>query len=424
MKALGFDEKQMKNSSNYSKAPKNLALRISKPIGLQHGYKPKSPRLTWATNIKSKKLEVPFVDLKIQHQILSRELHRGLDKVMGNTDFILGEEVELFEREFASYCKSSFAVGTGCGLDALRLALMACHIGPGDEVITATNTFIATVLAISSVGAKPVLVDIDPVSYNVDVSKIERALTHRTKAIVPVHIYGQSADLEKIAALARSHQLKIIEDACQAHGAEYKGRPCGSWGDAGCFSFYPGKNLGAYGDAGMVVTQNPEIAEKIRMLRNYGQKVKYEHLIEGFNSRLDSMQAAILRVKLRKLGDWNAARRALAREYTANLKDLDVITPCEMDGIKHNYHLYVIRVKDRDALLNKLRENGISAGIHYPIPVHLQEAYRELGYKKGDFPVAERYANEILSLPMFPELTCEQVAYVCEVIEDFCRLNN
>ncbi len=414
----------MKNSTNYSKAPKKIALRISKPIGFERGSTPKSHGLAWPAKIKSKNLEVPFVDLKIQHQILSKELHRGLDRVMGNTDFILGEEVELFEREFASFCKSNFAVGIGCGLDALRLALKACHIGPGDEVITVTNTFIATVLAISSVGAKPVLVDIDPVSYNIDVNKIESALTNRTKAIVPVHIYGQSADLEKIADLAQRHQLKVIEDACQAHGAEYKGRPCGSWGDAGCFSFYPGKNLGAYGDAGMVVTQNPEIAEKVRMLRNYGQKVKYQHIIEGFNSRLDSIQAAILRVKLRKLGEWNSARREHAREYTTYLKDLDVITPREIDGVKHNYHLYVIRVKDRDALLNKLRENGISAGIHYPIPVHLQEAYKDLGYNKGDFPIAEKYANEILSLPMFPELTHEQVVHVCEVIEDFCRLNN
>jgi dTDP-4-amino-4,6-dideoxygalactose transaminase len=300
------------------------------------------------------------------------------------------------------------------------LALAACGVGPGDEVITVANTFIATALAISYVGATPVLVDADPQTYTIDTTKIEEAITPRTKAIMPVHLYGQPADMDPILEIARQHKLIVIEDACQAHGAKYKGRPAGSLGHAAAFSFYPAKNLGACGDGGMVVTNNERVLETVRMLRNYGQREKYYHLVRGFNRRLDTLQAAILRVKLQYLAAANTARRQHARLYNKLLANHPtVMLPVEADYAESVYHLYVIRIEDREALADYLREKGVATGVHYPVPVHLHSAYQDLGYQSGDFPVSEEYAKQILSLPMYPELRPEAIAHVVEAIKDF-----
>ena len=363
-------------------------------------------------------MKIPLVDLKAQYSDIKNEIMIAIKKVMDNTDFILGEEVRLFEEEFASYSQVEYVIGVGSGTDALYLALLACGIGPGDEVITAANTFIATVLAISHTGARPVLVDVDPENYNIDPPLIRKAITRETKAIIPVHLFGQPADMDSIMKIAKEHNLKVVEDACQAHGAEYKGRRVGCIGDIGCFSFYPGKNLGAYGDGGMVLTNNEEIAQKIKMLRNYGSRVKYYHEFRGFNSRLDTIQAAILRVKLKRVEEWNEARRRHALEYNELLKDADVVIPKEEDYAKHVYHLYVIRTKQRDELLRYLESKRIFAGIHYPIPIHLLKAYQDLKYKKGDFPTTEEHAKEIISLPIFPELTSPQIEYVVCAIKE------
>ncbi|MCA9968636.1 MAG: DegT/DnrJ/EryC1/StrS family aminotransferase [Anaerolineales bacterium] len=363
--------------------------------------------------------KVPFVDLGIQHVALAAEIEAGMAEVMRKTNFILGEEVTLFENEFAAYCEVGHAIGVDSGTSALELALRAFDIGPGDEVITAANTFIASALAISNCGATPVLVDIDPDTYNIDPQKIEAAITPRTRAIIPVHLYGQPADMDAILDIARRHGLRVIEDACQAHGARHNGKRAGSLGDAAAFSFYPAKNLGAYGDGGIVVTNDPEVADAVQMLRNYGQRRKYEHLILGYNRRLDTLQAAVLRVKLQHLDGYNAARRQHAAHYGELLADGPVVIPVESPFAEPVYHLYVVRTDKREDLQAYLQARNIHTGIHYPIPIHLQPAYKELGYQQGDFPVTEAYADTILSLPMYPELDPEAVAYVAHTIREW-----
>ncbi len=364
-------------------------------------------------------MEIPFVDLRSQYRQIQQEVDPAVLAVMQRGDFILGGAVTEFEREFAAYCGVQHCVGVDSGYSALELIIRAYDIGPGDEVITAANTFIATTLAISNAGATPVLVDCDPQTYNIDATLIEAAITPRTKAIMPVHLYGQTADMDAILAIARKHGLHVFEDAAQASGARYKGRMAGSLGHAAAFSFYPGKNLGAYGDGGAVTTNDAAIAEKVRLLRNIGQKVKYYHEVKGFNHRLDTMQAAVLRVKLPHLNDWNASRRRAAAKYAELLADLPLVTPATADYAEHIFHLYVIRMADRDALMEELKGKGIATGLHYPIPIHLQPAYAELGYRRGDFPVTEAYAEEIVSLPIFPELDDEKVAYVAEAVRAF-----
>ncbi len=366
-------------------------------------------------------MDLPLVDLKRQHDLIKSEIESSMKKILRGTQFILGENVELFEKEFAQYCGLKYAVGVASGTDALLLSLETLGIGDGDEVITVPNTFIATVDAISRRGAKPVFVDIDPATYNIDVNRIEEKISAKTKAIIPVHLYGQPADMKPIIKLAKAYDLKVIEDSCQAHGAEYEGQKAGALGDIGCFSFYPSKNLGAYGDAGMIVANKKEIIEELQMLRNYGQRRKYYHDFIGYNSRLDEVQATLLRVKLRYLDSWNNSRRKSAELYDELLRNIDhVTTPLKVKSSNSVYHLYVIRCSCRDGLKNYLCTKGIETGIHYPIPIHLQQAYKHLKYKKGSFPVTEEYANRILSLPLFPEIRDDEIGYVCENIKEFC----
>lgn len=361
---------------------------------------------------------VPFVDLKAQYETIAAEIDEALRGVVAGADFILGTDLDLLEQEFADFCDAKYAVGLDSGTSALELALRAFGIGEGDEVITVSHTFIATVSAISYTGALPVLVDVDRDTYNIDAAQVEAAITRRTRAIVPVHLYGQAAALDPILEIARSHNLVVIEDACQAHGARYKGKRVGPLGDAGCFSFYPGKNLGAYGDAGMVVTNHEEVAARIRLLRNYGQPEKYHHVMIGYNRRLDSLQAAVLRAKLRHLDEWNASRRRAAQLYAELLKDTEGIkTPNAPDDLSHVHHLYVIQHPQRDHLMSYLRDRGISTGIHYPTPVHLQPCYEHLGMRPGSLPVSEAVASRVISLPMFAEITAEQIEYVCDHIK-------
>jgi len=362
---------------------------------------------------------IPFGDLRLQYQAIKVELDNAVQSVLDSGWFILGKNVAAFESEFAAYCGAAFAVGVGNGTEALQLALMACGVGPGDEVITAPNSATFTALAITAVGAVPTFVDIHPEAYNIDPQRLEEAIGARTKAIMPVHLYGQPADMDPILDIARRHNLFVIEDAAQAHGALYKGRHVGTLGDVGCFSFYPSKNLGAFGDGGMVVTNNPEIADKVRMLRNGGQKSRYDHQLLGMNSRLDELQAAILRVKLRYLDKWNERRRHIAALYTALLGDSTVEPPVEMPYAKHVYHLYVIRCKERAALQKYLAEQGVETAIHYPTPIHLQKAYRWLNLGRGSFPIAEQYAEEVLSLPIYPELTDAKVRQIATYIRDW-----
>jgi dTDP-4-amino-4,6-dideoxygalactose transaminase len=364
-------------------------------------------------------MNIPFVDLKAQYRTIEEDINTAIANVLQHTDFILGQAVSEFEAEFAEYCQAAYAVGVDSGYSALELSLRAYEIGSGDEVITAANTYIATALAISNTGARPVLVDVDQHTHNLDPSKLEAAITPATRAILPVHLYGQPADMDSIQAIARRHGLLVIEDAAQGHGACYQGRRTGSLGDAAGFSFYPGKNLGAYGDGGAVVTNDPVIAERVRLLRNLGQRTKSDHQIKGFNHRLDTIQAAVLRTKLPHLDGWNAARRRAAAEYDRALAALPLITPRSAPRSEHVYHLYVIRVPDRDGLQNHLKQAGIATGIHYPVPIHLQAAYRDLGYKRGDFPITETLADEILSLPMYAELSSEAIGYVVETIAEY-----
>lgn len=367
-------------------------------------------------------MKINFVDLKRQYEAIKGEIDACVNRVITSCNFVLGDEVNKFEEEFAAYCKSRFCVGVGSGTDALRLSLLAAGISSGDEVITVPNTFIATTLAISEVNAKIKFVDIDPETYTIDAARIEKAISEKTKAILPVHLYGNAADMAPIMEIAEKNNLAVIEDACQAHGADYKGKKVPT-GNIGCFSFYPGKNLGCYGDGGAIVTNNEEIAEKIKMLRNYGQKIRYHHLIKGTNSRLDTIQAAVLRVKLRYIEKWNGSRRRHAKLYNELLGGV-VELPVEKEYAKHVYHLYVIRTKKRDELQGYLSKKGIASLIHYPIPIHLQKAYSDLNLGEGSFPITERYANEILSLPMFPELADEEIAYICESIKEFVSSQN
>jgi dTDP-4-amino-4,6-dideoxygalactose transaminase len=361
---------------------------------------------------------VPFIDLPAQYGALEAEIEAEALRVLRGTEYILGNDVAIFEQEFATYCDVKHAVGVDSGTSALELALRVLEIGPGDEVITAANTFVATALAISYTGATPVLVDVDPRTYTLDVLRLEAAITDRTRAIIPVHLYGQPADMDAIMALAFRRGLAVIEDACQAHGARYKGRRTGSIGHVAAFSFYPAKNLGALGDGGMVVTNDDRIADALRLLRNYGQREKYHHLVPGFNKRLDTLQAAVLRVKLRHLDRWNAARRRHADLYQRLLGEA-VATPAVADYAEHIWHLYVIHVAERDALRAHLAEHGIATGIHYPVPVHLQPAYASLGYRRGAFPVTEQSASQCLSLPMYPELTPALIERVAAAIAAF-----
>ena len=362
-------------------------------------------------------MKVPFLDLKAQYRSIRDEIHDALQDVMEQTAFAGGPFVARFEEEFARYCQTHHAVGVSSGTAALWTALLALEIGPGDEVITTPSTFIATAEAISFCGATPRFVDIDERTYNMAPERLEAAITPATRAIVPVHLFGQMADMDPIMEVARAHGLHVIEDACQAHGAEYKGRRAGSIGDAGCFSFYPGKNLGAYGEAGAVVTNSPDVAEKIRMFRDHGQRQKYHHRVIGWNARMDGLQGAVLSVKLRHLDRWNEQRRNNADRYKRLLADLDaVILPTEASYAKHVYHVYAVRAQDRDALIHDLAKEDIHCGIHYPVPLHLQDAYRSLGYEEGTFPVTERCADEFVSLPMFAELSREHIERVCEGI--------
>ncbi len=370
------------------------------------------------------RMKVPFVDLAAQHASLKSEIDEAVGCVMTKCDFILGEETAKFEEEFAEYLGVKKCVGVASGTDALELALRATGVGAGDEVILPANSFIATALAVARAGGRPVLADVLPDTYSISPEDVERRITSRTKAMIPVHLYGQPADMDAIMAIARRHGLIVIEDACQAHGAVWKGSKCGSIGAASAFSFYPSKNLGACGDGGVVATSDESVAEQIRLLRNYGQRVKYEHVIKGGNSRLDTLQAAVLRVKLAYLDKWNRARSVHAEHYTRRLGHLSkVVTPVVRYGgeFSHVFHLYVIRAERRDELLNFLLSAGIGCGIHYPRPIHMQPAFLDLGYREGDFPVAEQAAREILSLPMFPEMSDEQIEAVCESIERFYK---
>lgn len=365
-------------------------------------------------------MKVPFLDLKIQYKEIEQEVLPMVTDAMENAAFIGGPQVSGFEEEFANFCDSKFCVGVGSGTDALRFALMAVGVGGGDEVITVPNTFIATTEAISQVGATPVFVDIHSDTGNIDVSQIEGKITKKTKAIIPVHLYGQPADMDPILEVAKRHNLPVIEDACQAHGALYKNKKAGSLGVAGCFSFYPGKNLGAFGEAGAVVTQDDEIVDKISMIRDHGQEKKYFHQIEGYNGRLDAIQAGVLRIKLKKLENWNRSRMENAAYYNELLSEIPGVTiPVEADFAMSVYHLYVILIDDRDRLQQFLGDKGIATGLHYPMPLHLQKAYEHLGFKEGAFPVTENVAGRLLSLPMYPQLSKKQIEYVAESIKEF-----
>jgi dTDP-4-amino-4,6-dideoxygalactose transaminase len=362
---------------------------------------------------------ITFVDLRTEYESLKDELTPVIRNVFEKANFILGDNVKSFEQEFASYINSRFAVGVASGTEALQLALTAYDIGEGHEVITVPNTAVPTALAISSAGAKVVFVDVDPVTLTMDPGKLESAITSATRAIIPVHLFGQTADMDPILEIARRHQLRVIEDACQAHGAEYKGMKAGSMGDAGCFSFYPTKNLGAYGDGGLVITNDETLHQQLHLLRNLGQTDRYNHKIKGYNSRLDEMQAALLRVKLKHLDHWNNQRRALAALYEQELRRSPIGIPQEVSYSKHVYHLYVVRTPERDLLKSFLDQRNIQTLIHYPVPIHLQEAYRDLGLKMGSFPESERVAQKILSLPMHPYLKEESIIKISQTICEF-----
>jgi dTDP-4-amino-4,6-dideoxygalactose transaminase len=361
---------------------------------------------------------IPLVDLRAQYLTIKSDIADAIGRVLDTGQFVLGEEVEAFEQEFAAYQGASHGIALSTGTSALHLALIAAGVGPGDEVITVPFTFVATVAAVGYVGARAVYVDIDPATFTMDATLLERAITSRTKAIIPVHLYGQPADMDPILEIAQRHGVKVIEDACQAHGAAYKGRPVGALGDAGCFSFYPGKNLGAYGEGGMVVTNDAATARKIRMLRDWGQNRKHHHVLKGFNYRMEGMQGSILRVKLRHLDRWTEARRTHAAEYRRLLRDSGVEIPIEAPYARHVYHVYAVRTQDRATLQRTLQSNGIGTGIHYPVPVHLQPAYEDAAYGPGDFPHAERAANEVLSLPMYPELSFTNVEMIVAAVKE------
>lgn len=361
---------------------------------------------------------IPFVDLKRQYASIKTEINEALQKIMDNTAFILGDAVSNFEKDFAAMHGCKYGVAVNSGTAALHLALLSIGIKQGDEVITVPNTFIATAEAISYCGAIPVFVDVNKDTYNMDPALIEKAITKKTKAILPVHLYGQMADMESIIKIAEKHNLKVVEDCCQSHLAEFNGKRAGSFGVAGCFSFYPGKNLGAYGEGGMIITNDEAIAQHSKMLRSHGESQKYVHKYIGYNYRMEGFQGAVLGVKIKHIEKWTEQRRKNASVYNQLLKEV-VKTPIEANGNKHVYHLYIIESPKRDELMKHLSALGISSGLHYPMPIHLQEAYNFLGYKAGDFPVAEASARNILSLPMFPELTDEELRKVCDAIKGF-----
>jgi dTDP-4-amino-4,6-dideoxygalactose transaminase len=365
---------------------------------------------------KSRNNEVPYFELGTQYRSIKPEIDAAVSRVLESSHFVLGEEVAAFEQEFAKYCDASECIALNSGTSALHLALLAAGVGPGDEVITVPFTFVASVATILYTGARPVLVDIDPYSFNMNPAGVEAAITSRTKAIMPVHLYGQPADMDSIHEIARRHSLVVIEDAAQAHGAKYKGRSVGTLGDIGCFSFYPTKNLGAYGEGGAVTTNNSEYAKKIRMLRDWGQDSKYHHVLPGFNYRMEGLQGAILRVKLRHLERWIETRRAIAARYTQQLANSGLSLPREVPGVRHVYHVYSLRIADRDAFRSALLEEGIQTAVHYAIPVHLQPAYAGLGYHRGSFPESEAAANEVVALPIYPELDEDQVEAVCSAV--------
>jgi dTDP-4-amino-4,6-dideoxygalactose transaminase len=360
---------------------------------------------------------IPFVDLRSQYSGIKAEIHAAISHILESTQFVLGEEVERFEREFAAMHQAEFGIAVNSGTSALHLALLGAGVGPGDEVITVPFTFVATAAAIGYTGARPVFVDIDPETFTMDVNKLARAITPKTKAIIPVHLYGHPADMDPILDIAAEHGIAVIEDACQAHNSVYKGRPVGGLGRAGCFSFYPGKNLGAYGEGGIVTTNDPNMARQARMLRDWGAEKKYHHVLKGFNYRMEGLQGAILRVKLKYLAGWTDARRHHAQAYDDALRHSGVVTPTEASWARHVYHVYAVRCADRDGLQKTLQSNGIGSGIHYPIPVHLQPCWAELGHKPGDFPESEKAAKEVLSLPMFPELSDTEIEMVAAAIK-------
>jgi len=362
-------------------------------------------------------MNVAFLDLKRQYSSIKDELDQAVLSVLSHAKFIMGPEVKAFEEQMAEYCGAKFAIGVASGTDALLLSLRACGVGPGDEVITTGFSFFATAGVITRLGAIPVYVDIDPYTYNMAPEQVEKKITSKTKAIMPVHLYGQCADMDPITEIAGKHNLKVVEDTAQAIGAKYKGKKAGTMGHFGCFSFFPSKNLGAAGDGGMVVTDDPEMAELLRMLRVHGAKPKYYHSLVGYNSRLDTMQAAILSVKLKYLDGWTEKRREHAQSYNVAFKDSDIITPKEEDFNYHIYHQYTIAVKNRDRLREALKEHQIGHDVYYPVPLHLQECYRSLGYKEGDLPVIERKAREVISIPIYPELTEEEQNFVIETIK-------
>lgn len=362
---------------------------------------------------------IPFLDLKAQYASIRHEIEPAVLKVLASGQYVMGDEVAAFEREFAAFCGVPHAIAVNTGTSALHLALLAAGVGPGDEVITVPFTFVATVSAICYAGAKPVFVDVEPVTLTMDPGQLEAAITPRTKAIVPVHLYGQMADMDAITEIGKRHGLMVIEDACQAHGAEYRGRRAGGIGVSGCFSFYPGKNLGACGEGGIVVTGNDEHAKAMRKLRDWGQSARYHHDLKGFNYRMDGIQGAILRIKLAHLDAWTEARRSAAGRYSDLLDGSPVVeAPSEVLGRRHVYHVYAVRTPRRDALRRSLDEAGVQTGLHYPIPVHLQRAHADLGHRPGDFPVSEAAAGEMLSLPMFPEMTAAQIDRVVEAIHE------
>jgi len=361
---------------------------------------------------------IPFLDLKAQYSQIKPEIDAAVARVVSSGHFVLGPEVTAFEGRFAEYCRTAHCRAVNSGTSALHLALLAAGVGTGDEVITVSMTFVATTAAILYSGARPVFVDVDPVTWTMHPGSIEAAITPRTKAILPVHLHGLMADMDPIMQIARRHGLVVIEDAAQAHGAEYRGRRAGSIGDLGCFSFYPGKNLGAFGEGGAVVTDRPELARRVSLLRDWGQETKYNHVIPGYNYRMDEIQSAILNVKLDYIERWTEARRSLAERYNALLSDLSCPRPQPPRYARHVYHVYAVRLPWRDEALTLLRDSGIGAGIHYPVPVHLQTAYAELGYRAGDLPITEMLANDFLSLPIYPELLPEQVVEVASTLRN------
>lgn len=364
--------------------------------------------------------KIPLVDLQKNYKSIKKEALTKISNVLLKGNFILGQELGEFEEAFAKYCGIKYCIGVASGTDALLLSLRALGVGPGDEVITQANTFIATVLPIIYLGARPVLVDCHPDTYQIDPKLVEKAITKKTKVIIPVHLYGIPASMLEIMKIARRHKLFVLEDACQAHGSSINGKKCGSFGDIAAFSFYPGKNLGAGGDGGAIVTNNPRLEKNLRMMRDVGQSEKYKHDIIGYNSRLDTLQAAFLSVKLKRLDNWNNKRRKLAKLYDRLLSDLPVVTPPGPNGQQMvNYHLYVVRAKKRDGLLKFLRDNNVFAGMHYPIPVHRQKSIRGLNHKNGKFPITEQYSKEIISLPIYPEMTEKEVRYVSQLIHAF-----